>query len=121
MAHDLELAFGFKSNRHRCRCCHGGIPIMSKDQTLTLGSPFKFGFFAGLGFFFASILASIVTIAVVVAFGVGTVGALLSAGSKKSDPAPTPVVQARPAGATLAPVRTHRSTGTERASVDDGQ
>jgi hypothetical protein len=93
---------------------------MAKDQTLTLGSPFKFGFFAGLGFFFASILVTTLSAVVVVVLGIGTVGALLSAGAKKSEPAETPAVQARPAAAVISPVRARRS-GTERASVDAGQ
>ena len=49
---------------------------MAKDQTLVVGSPFKFGFYAGLGFFVASLLMSVVTFVLIGVLGIGTLGAL---------------------------------------------
>jgi hypothetical protein len=49
---------------------------MPKDQTLVVGSPFKFGFFAGLGFCFASLLMSTVSIVIIGILGFGTLGAI---------------------------------------------
>jgi hypothetical protein len=51
---------------------------MAKDQTVVFGSPFKFGFFAGLGFFFASLLMSILSFVVIALLGLGTIGSLIS-------------------------------------------
>ncbi len=42
------------------------------------GSPFKFGFFAGIGFFFASLLMSILSFVFIALLGLGTIGTLLS-------------------------------------------
>jgi hypothetical protein len=49
---------------------------MAKDQTVVFGSPFKFGFFAGLGFFVASTLMTVVTFVLIGVLGFGTLGAI---------------------------------------------
>jgi hypothetical protein len=61
---------------------------MAKDQTVVFGSPFKFGFFAGLGFFFASVLMSVISFVVIALLGLGTIGALIS-GAHTVQNAPT--------------------------------
>lgn len=69
---------------------------MAKDQTVVFGSPFKFGFYAGLGFFFASLLMSILSFVFIALLGLGTIGALLSgshAAQEKQDVKPAQPVR----------------------------
>ncbi|MDP9175910.1 MAG: hypothetical protein M3O30_18895 [Planctomycetota bacterium] len=47
------------------------------EQSLVIGSPFKTGFYAGLGFFFASILISAIGMVFVVLLGFGTAASFL--------------------------------------------
>jgi hypothetical protein len=46
--------------------------MASREQPLIIGSPFKTGFYAGPGFFFASILMTVLTVLSVVVMGFGT-------------------------------------------------
>jgi len=97
---------------------------MGQADAGMLASPFKFGFFAGLGFFFASALMSVLSVVFVAAIGLGTIGTMLagSAASSRSapaDPAATDaaapaVVDATPAAAVVAPRPTyHRRPRTD--------
>jgi len=65
--------------------------MASRGQSLVVASPFKTGFYAGLGFFFASILMSVIGVVFVVLLGFGTaVGVFLhlpkSAGPASAQP-----------------------------------
>jgi hypothetical protein len=51
--------------------------MATKDHPAIFASPFKFGFYAGVGFFVASALMSVLTIVLVAILGLGTMGALL--------------------------------------------
>ena len=51
--------------------------MASKNQPAPFASPFKFGFFAGLGFFFASALMSVLTFILIALLGLGTIGAMI--------------------------------------------
>jgi hypothetical protein len=51
---------------------------MAKDQTVVVSSPFKFGFFAGVGFFVASMMMTVVTFLLAALLGLGTIGAIIS-------------------------------------------
>jgi len=62
---------------------------MAKDQTVVFGSPFKFGFFAGLGFFFASVLMSVVSFVVIALLGLGTIGAIIGGAHAAQNSPPT--------------------------------
>jgi hypothetical protein len=75
---------------------------MAKDQTVVFGSPFKFGFFAGMGFFFASLLMSGLGLLLVVLLGLGTIGAIIG-GSRAAQDHPT--TEARPARVQTSDVR----------------
>jgi hypothetical protein len=62
-----------------------------REQTLTIGSPFKVGFYAGLGFFFASALMSVLAaLLITMGFGAIMVEAL---GSHTRTSTPAPVVE----------------------------
>ena len=50
--------------------------MAAKNQTPVFPSAFKFGFFAGLGFFFASFLMSGIGFILIAVFGLGMTGAV---------------------------------------------
>jgi hypothetical protein len=80
---------------------------MAKDGSgvMVLASPFKFGFFAGLGFFFASALMSVLSVVFVAAVGLGTLGSLIvgSAAATRATPSEAPASEALPSVADAAP------------------
>jgi hypothetical protein len=53
--------------------------MAAKEQTLVVASPFKFGFFAGLGFFVASALMSVLTFVFIAVLGIGSIAATIGA------------------------------------------
>jgi hypothetical protein len=65
--------------------------MSSRDQTLTIGSPFRFGFYAGIGFFFASALMSTLTFLLVTLIGLGSIIGFLTSAHQSPTPARSPV------------------------------
>jgi hypothetical protein len=47
--------------------------MAAREQSLVIASPFKTGFFVGLGFFFASIFLSLLGFIIVALLGLGTI------------------------------------------------
>jgi hypothetical protein len=99
---------------------------MGQAESNVLASPFKFGFFAGLGFFFASALMSVLSVVFVAVIGIGTIGSLLvgsvtSQRWKQTDTTATQVQpatdDATPAAAVLTPRPTYHRTS--RTSADE--
>lgn len=75
-----------------------------QPDSLVLASPFKFGFFAGLGFFFASALMSVMTVVLFGMVGIGTVLAAIAGTSHvQSTQQQTAAPDAQPASAELTP------------------
>jgi hypothetical protein len=66
--------------------------FMAKDQTLIVGSPFKFGFFAGMGFFVASLLMSVITFVLIGVVGIGTLLGSLRVHPQNQQSLPTPAM-----------------------------
>ena len=61
----------------------------SRDaQTLTIGSPFKFGFYAGIGFFFASALMTCISAILFMTIGLGTIIGFFTAAHQSQPIAP---------------------------------
>jgi hypothetical protein len=69
----------------------------SREQSLTIGSPFKVGFYAGLGFFFASAVMSILAAFLIGLLGFGAifgVGSALSHAQSAASPSDNAVQSA---------------------------
>jgi UPF0716 family protein affecting phage T7 exclusion len=79
--------------------------MASREPALVIGSPFKTGFYAGLGFFFASIMMSVFGFLLLAILGFSTVAGLLlhAANGANSTPA------------------AHQSNYVVRTQVSDGQ
>jgi hypothetical protein len=71
--------------------------MASREQTLTIGSPFKTGFYAGVGFFFASALMSILAALLIGLLGFGAIfglGGVLSHARSAASPSDNAVQSA---------------------------
>jgi hypothetical protein len=53
------------------------VHMAAKGQTVIFVSPFKFGFFAGLGFFVASVVMSVLSCVLIALLGLGSLAAMI--------------------------------------------